>query len=123
MAQKAHADGGTDDEPNENYRTERLAIRGTLGPRTHVLTYHGSEPYVVLARRDRAPPTEHTTDGEALAMVEWADEKVGYPDSGWALSTTHADATGWELPREHTETFDSREAAVQAATEWLKDQR
>ena len=111
-------------EPRTEREKERDEIREIARDQgLHTLVFYGSEPWIALVDREKSPPTSHAQPNEQIAVIEWASDKIGYPDSGWAVSITTAGnrATNpdWELPEQQDSFFDSREEAVEFASEQI----
>jgi len=110
--------------PHANYSDERDAIRNLSTENgLHSLVFYGSEPWIALVNRDKAPPTGHALPNERIAIVEWAADEPGYPVGGWAVSITTAGDRhtnpDWELPEGADESFEDRKSAVEYAAKQL----
>jgi len=114
MAQKAHADGGTE-RPMNDPSDERQAIRDRLPSNLYVLQWHGSEPFVAVAKRDSTPQTEHPGQGETIALIEW------HGGEDHAVSLAEGELTGWQLTDAPIEDHLTRSEAVCAAERYLNE--
>jgi len=113
-------------EPRTERDKERGEIRNIASEQgLYTLVFYGSEPWIALVDREKAPSTSHAQPNEQIAVVEWASDEIGYPDSGWAVSITTAGKRqtnpDWELPEQPDATFDSRSGAVEFASESLQE--
>ena len=112
------------DEPHGDRTKERDAVRDAAREYgLYSLVFYGSEPWIALVDRDKSPSTSHALPNETIAVVEWASDKLGYVQEGWAVSITTASERQtnpeWEVPGEPDEMFASRQEAVEWAAEQL----
>jgi len=125
VAQTDADDGDTaTSEPRTEPGKERDEIREIAGEQgLYTLVFYGSEPWIALVDREKAPPTSHARPNEQIAVIEWASEKPGYPDAGWGVCVVSAEDRStnpqWELPEQLDVTFDNRADAVEFASETL----